>query len=114
MRPFTMTMIALMACAAPVATAQAGKQAARPSQAESAASVSCFNWGTGPGGGIVPGQIRCYNDYRECMKARTSFPGTTICWTVRPLVAACGKKAHGNQPYFDQCLRETAPRCFGC
>jgi hypothetical protein len=32
-----------------------------------------------------------------------------------PRVTACTEKTHGiDGPYFDQCMHETAPRCFGC
>jgi hypothetical protein len=79
-------------------------QTALPAQAVSAATVYCTLG-------------RCYENWSECARQLDPWGwgvGSTQCWPSRPRGRSCFTRARSFGPDFDQCMRETAPRCFGC
>jgi hypothetical protein len=109
MRQSMMAVMALVAFGATVATAQADYTGGAPLLRNGDQCFQYFEWGEKDGR---------FGSWAPCPQ-----PEPNPIWGPRR--AACRTRAQvhrnarhnadkGNMAIYDQCMRETAPRCFGC
>jgi hypothetical protein len=111
MRQFLMTVMALVVFGAMVATAQADYTGGAPLLRNGDQCFQYFEWGEKDGR---------FGSWAPCPQ-----PASKPDPIWGPRRAACRTRAQvhrnarnngvkGNVAIYDECMRETAPRCFGC
>ena len=108
MRQFMMTVMALAVFGAVVATAQADYQGGAPMRN----GDQCFKYVE------WDGKDGRFGSWRPCPQPASKpnpiwGPRRAACRT-RAQVHRAGYADQGNVAIYDQCMRETSPRCFGC